>query len=65
MAQYDETSMKMFETEWIAPEMLRKSATSSPLATDIYSFGILLYQMVTRKRPYDGMNSMQIGLKVK
>ena len=36
---------------WVAPEILSKGKYST--ASDVYAFGIILYQMVERKLPYD------------
>ena len=43
---------------WMAPELLR-AETSNTAATDIYSFGIILYEVFSRKDPYEGENHME------
>jgi len=37
---------------WMAPELLRKE-TSNNTATDVYSFGIILYEIYSRADPYE------------
>lgn len=39
----------------MAPELLRGESGNTP-ASDMYSFGVTLYEIFSRKRPYDGKN---------
>ena len=46
--------------EYMAPEMTERSATSS---SDIYALGIILYQMLTGRLPFNGSTPVAICLK--
>ena len=47
---------------WAAPEII-KSGKYSPKA-DVYSFAIVMYEMIARKDPYGNLNSIQVPFKV-
>ncbi|GKY96680.1 hypothetical protein MPSEU_000627600 [Mayamaea pseudoterrestris] len=38
---------------WMAPELLRKESANTA-ATDVFSFGIILYEVYSRRDPYEG-----------
>ncbi|KAK3441789.1 hypothetical protein EUGRSUZ_B01731 [Eucalyptus grandis] len=44
--------------EWIAPEVLRNEPSNEKC--DIFSFGVILWELATLKIPWTGMNSMQV-----
>ena len=39
---------------WISPEVLAKQKVG--VKTDIYGFGLIVWEMMERKRPYEGLN---------
>lgn len=45
---------------WVAPEILRNERYS--FKADVYSYGIVLYEILTRKKPYHDSNLTQVGL---
>jgi len=47
---------------WAAPEVLRYSKYSEK--ADIYSFGIVLWELLTRAHLYEGMLSYQVAIEV-
>jgi serine/threonine protein kinase len=47
---------------WMAPELLKNEPYNTPV--DVYAFGIILCEMYTEKKPYDGMNGMNVSANV-
>jgi hypothetical protein len=62
----------LFDVAWIAPEILIGLEKSKGIdeevidfyKADIYSFGVVLFEVFTREDPYPDMNSMRVGLLV-
>jgi len=48
--------------QWMAPEVLANERYTEK--ADVYSFGIILWEMATRQCPYDGMNAIQAAMAV-
>ncbi|CAN4111239.1 unnamed protein product [Withania somnifera] len=44
--------------EWMAPEVLRNEPSNEKC--DIYSFGVILWELATLELPWSGMNPMQV-----
>ena len=44
---------------WMAPELLRGEASNSA-ETDVYSFGVIVYEIYSRKDPYDGEDADEV-----
>ncbi|KAL2461732.1 protein tyrosine kinase family protein [Abeliophyllum distichum] len=45
-------------TEWMAPEVLRNEPSDEKC--DVYSFGVILWELCTLQQPWGGMNPMQV-----
>ncbi|KAL7471514.1 hypothetical protein ACHAXS_011816 [Conticribra weissflogii] len=48
--------------QWMAPEVLCSEEYAEP--ADVFSYGIILWEMLTRECPYEGMSPIQCALSV-
>ncbi|KAM3292831.1 hypothetical protein ACQJBY_036464 [Aegilops geniculata] len=44
--------------QWMAPEVLRNEPSNEK--SDVYSYGVVLWELVTQKIPWDTLNTMQV-----
>ncbi|XP_038972019.1 probable serine/threonine-protein kinase SIS8 isoform X2 [Phoenix dactylifera] len=44
--------------EWMAPEVLRNEPSNEKC--DVFSFGVILWELCTLQQPWEGMNPMQV-----
>jgi len=56
---------RQYHPQWCAPEALSRSPDDINVrAADMWSFAVLLWEMVTREEPFAGMSAMEAGMKV-
>jgi tRNA A-37 threonylcarbamoyl transferase component Bud32 len=48
---------------WMAPESIQSRNYST--MTDIWTFGVVLYEIVARQAPYEGENIMEVALQIR
>ncbi|RVX18174.1 putative serine/threonine-protein kinase SIS8 [Vitis vinifera] len=56
-AKFNAFSFKA-EAEWMAPEVLRNEPSDEKC--DVFSFGVILWELSTLQQPWGGMNPMQV-----
>ena len=44
--------------QWMAPEVIEGRSYTEK--ADVFSYGIILWELLTRRIPYDGMQPMQV-----
>ena len=50
---------KTTNPRWTAPEVIREGAIGT--SGDVYSFAIIMWEMLTWQQPYEEMMSVQVG----
>jgi serine/threonine protein kinase len=55
----DSLNSKVGSLNWCAPEILLRSSPFTP-AGDVYSFGMVLWELTTHTAPFHGMHPLQI-----
>ncbi|XP_002119938.2 scaffold protein ILK [Ciona intestinalis] len=56
---------KLHNTAWMAPEALqRKHENINRKSADMWSFSILLWEMVTREVPFSDLSNMECGMQI-
>jgi len=57
---------KILSKQWTAPEQFESAATITTEKSDIYSFGVIIWELFTRKLPFsEAKNDMQIAARKK
>jgi len=56
------TQSEVGPVKWMSPESLTDKIYSTK--SDVYSYGVLLYELTTRRVPYHDLEIMQVGIKV-
>ena len=56
-------STELGTLQWMAPEILVPGGEYDT-SVDVYAYGIILYELATKKFPYDGYKKIQIAAKV-
>lgn len=56
---------KLYHPAWMAPEALQKKTSEiNRFASDMWSFAVLLWEIVTRQVPFAEFSPMEIGMKI-
>jgi len=56
---------KMYHPAWVAPEALRRKHDEiNRKSADMWSFSILLFEMITRQVPFSDLSNMECGMRI-
>uniref|UniRef100_A0A8C9VLU1 Scaffold protein ILK n=1 Tax=Scleropages formosus TaxID=113540 RepID=A0A8C9VLU1_SCLFO len=56
---------RMYSPAWVAPEALQKKPEDiNRRSADMWSFAVLVWELVTREVPFADLSNMEIGMKV-
>lgn len=58
------SSLQAFSPFYAAPEQISKKFGKTDEKTDIWQFGVLLYEILTGKRPFEGDDVVQIAFSI-
>jgi len=50
--------------QWLAPEALASDPDIDPIYVDVYAFGVVLWELLTRDQPYAGLNQAAVAVSV-
>jgi hypothetical protein len=56
----NDINTKMGTLNWVAPEILNDNSQPYTEKADLYSFGLVLWEILTNKTPYEGKTTLQI-----
>ena len=54
------TSMGLGTPAWSAPEILEQTRNPNYFLSDVFSFGVVVWEIVTRSIPFEGFNFLQL-----
>ena len=62
VSSHTETMTSVGSVAWSAPEVLRKEQYNQKV--DVYSYGVVLWELVSLKEPYEGMGRVEAAIAV-
>jgi serine/threonine protein kinase len=57
------TNANVGPLKWMPPESIRDRAYSEK--SDVWAFGVTVYELVTRHEPFPGKNLLEVGVKIR